>query len=604
MIKINIWNYIKSFKFQSLLIKNFVLIFLCISIPVIIITFSVKNKYNDAVIQEIETANYNSVLRMQETVDRAMQEATRLTAHISISNGYNIFFDSDENYANYDNSIAIIHERTSGYINIYDYISSIYLHSMKLNKTLYGNIDYLIGEVGIDDTTIVDENWYEEDINNPQLINRYFSWQENREGENHRNYVTVVHYVRKKRTEILGSVTVNLKASYLAKMTNMPFVENDMSTLVIDNNTRQVIISQNSDDFLKDVKDIEIFSEIKYKDFEGSDIVTIDKIEYIVTVVDSKYLDWTYLAMLPLTSYSNDVNKINTYVKRNLLLSFILSLILSYMLTLKTYAPVRTIMRIIENPRLWDSKKKKNENEVKYISNNIFQIILSNETLEYELRNKISLLDKAQNKALQSQMNPHFLYNTLEAINWTTIDLTNGQNDASDMITQLSDMLRYSLDGEQFASLEDEVECCKTYIEIMKTRYKDKIEAEWLIQEDIKACKIMKLTLQPIIENAIYHGIKPKRMKGVIHISCELHSETLMIIVTDNGVGMSKDEVTKINSKINNKYLLKKEGIGMYNVNQRLKILYGDVYGIKVVSERDKGTSVIIKLPVDNLANK
>lgn len=359
MIKINIWNYIKSFKFQSLLIKNFILIFLCTSLPVIIITFSVKNKYNDAVIQEIETANYNSVLRMQETVDRAMQEATRLTAHISISNGYNIFFDSDDNYANYDNSIAIIHERTSGYINIYDYISSIYLHSMKLDKALYGNIDYLIGEVGMNDTTIVDENWYEEDIKNPQLINRYFSWQENREGENHRNYVTVVHYVRKKRTEILGSVTVNLKASYLAKMTNMPFVENDMSTLVIDNNTRQVIISQNSDDFLKDVKDIDIFSEIKYKDFEGSDIVTIDKIEYIVTVVDSKYLDWTYLAMLPLTSYSNDVNKINTYVKRNLLLSFILSLILSYMLTLKTYAPVRTIMRIIENPRLWDSKKKK-----------------------------------------------------------------------------------------------------------------------------------------------------------------------------------------------------------------------------------------------------
>lgn len=219
------------------------------------------------------------------------------------------------------------------------------------------------------------------------------------------------------------------------------------------------------------------------------------------------------------------------------------------------------------------------------------------------MRNKISLLDKAQNKALQSQMNPHFLYNTLEAINWTTIDLTNGQNDASDMITQLSNMLRYSLDGEQFASLEDEVECCKTYIEIMKTRYKDRIEAEWLIQEDIKACKIMKLTLQPIIENAIYHGIKPKRMKGVIRISCELHRETLMIIVTDNGVGMSKDEVTKINNKINNKYLLKKEGIGMYNVNQRLKILYGDAYGIKVVSERNKGTSVTIKLPVDNLAN-
>lgn len=597
----NIWNYIKSFKFQSLLIKNFILIFLCISIPVIIITFSVKKKYNDAVVQEIETANYNSVLRMQETVDRAMQEATRLTAHISISTGYNIFFDYDENYANYDNSIGIILERTSGYINIYDYISSIYLDSVRSGTTLYESIDNLTRKVGLDNTTIVDQNWYAADMSNPKLINRYFAWQENREGKNRRNYITVVHYVRKKRTEILGSVTINLKASYLAKMMNMPFAENDMSSMVIDNKSRKVIISQNSDHFLKEVNDIDVFNEIKYKDYEGSDIVTIDKKKYIVTVADSKYLDWTYLAILPLTSYSNDVNKINDYVKRNLLLSLMISLVLSYILTIKTYSPVRTIMRIIENPRLWDSKKKKNENEVKYISNNIFQIILSNETLEYELRNKISLLDKAQNKALQSQMNPHFLYNTLEAINWTTIDLTNGQNEASDMISELSNMLRYSLDGEQFASLEEEVDCCKIYIEIMKKRYKDKIETEWFIQNEVKECKIMKLTLQPIIENAIYHGIKPKRRKGIIRIRCEMHTEILKIIVTDNGVGMSKEEVTEINNKINNKYLLKKEGIGMYNVNQRLKILYGDEYGIEVISEKNIGTSVIIKLPLDHV---
>ncbi|WP_339362928.1 sensor histidine kinase [Vallitalea maricola] len=598
MKKKNMWKYIKSYKFQSILIKNFLLIFLIVFIPVIIITISVQSKYNSAVEDEIKTANYNAALKTQATIDRAMQDTTRLATHLSISSVYDLFFISNKTFADYYNIIDIINDRTTEYISLDDYIHSVYLQSDNLG-ILYDSIDNAIKEVGLENSTLQDEDWYAKDKADNNKINRYFAWRETRDSKVISNYVSVIHYVRKKRTKILGSVTINLKVNHLAKMADMIYSDNGVKTIVVDNESNKVIISKNTDDFLKDVSDIDIFNSIDFSKIDKSEILSVNNEQYIITNIKSQYGNWTYLSVLPLTSYSNDVNKIYDYVKNILIAYMIISLILSYLLTIKTYEPVSTVMRIIDNPQMWDREKHKNKNEVKYISDNIFKIIISNTELEEELRNKIILLDKAQNKALQSQMNPHFLFNTLEAINWTAIELLDGYNEASDMISNLSEVLRYSLDGEQFSSVKDEVKYCKIYINIMKKRYKNKLEVKWNIQEEVYDNRIMKLTLQPIIENAIYHGIKPKRDKGLIEISCNSMKDKLEITVDDDGVGMTKEEEIELNTKINDKYLLRNQGIGMYNVNQRIKLLYGDEYGLKVISTKGIGTSIIIILPYE-----
>ncbi|WP_273324540.1 sensor histidine kinase [Vallitalea guaymasensis] len=598
MKKKNMWKYIKSYKFQSILIKNFLLIFLIVFIPVIIITISVQSKYNNAVEDEIKTANYNAAIKTQATIDRAMQDTTRLATHLSISSVYDLFFISNKTFADYYNIIDIIYDRTREYISLDDYVHSVYLQSDSLG-ILYDSIDNAIKQVGLENSTLQEEDWYIKDKADNNKINRYFAWRETRDGQITGNYVSVIHYVRKKRTKILGSVTINLKVNHLAKMADMIYSENDVKTIVIDNETKKVIISKNTDDFLKNISDIDVFKSIDYSKIDKSEILSVDNEQYIITNVKSHYGNWTYLSVLPLTSYSNDVNRIYEYVKNILIAYMIISLILSYLLTMKTYEPVSTVMRIIDNPQMWDREKHRNKNEVKYISDNIFKIIISNTELEEELRNKITLLDKAQNKALQSQMNPHFLFNTLEAINWTAIELLDGYNEASDMISNLSEVLRYSLDGEQFSSVKDEVKYCKIYINIMKKRYKNKLEVKWNIQEEVYDNRIMKLTLQPIIENAIYHGIKPKRDKGLIEVTCNSMNDKLEITIKDDGVGMTKDEEIELNTKINDKYLLRNQGIGMYNVNQRIKLLYGDEYGIKVISSKGIGTSIIIDLPYE-----
>lgn len=594
----NMWKYIKSYKFQSILIKNFLLIFLIVCIPVTIITLAVRSKYNAVVVEEIKTANYNAALKTRETIDRVMEDSTRLATHLSISSVYDMFFITDKSYGDYYNIIDTISDRTGEYISIYDYIHSIYLESEGLG-ILYDSIDEAIEQTGIYNTTLSDSKWYLNDKQDNNVINRYFAWRETRDSEVTSNFLSVIHYVRKRRANILGSVTINLKVNYLAKMSDMLFSDLDVKTIVLDNKSNKVIISKDTDDFLKDLSEIEIFNSMDYSNIKKSDIITVNNEKYITTNVKSKYQDWTYLSVLPLTSYSKDVSKIYQLVKNILLIYMLISLVLSYFLTIKTYKPVSTIMRIIDNPNICDKNRNSNKNEIKYISDNIFKIILSNETLEDKLRNKIIQLDRAQNKALQSQMNPHFLFNTLEAINWTAIELFDGYNEASDMISNLSEMLRYSLDGEQFSFIRDEVKYCKVYINIMKKRYKNKLNVIWEIEDNIDDKKIMKLTLQPIIENAIYHGIKPKRDKGMITISCKSVDDKIVMRVSDDGVGMSEIEKTNLNFKINDKYLLRNKGIGLYNVNQRIKILFGDEYGIYVNSQKDVGTSITIILPYE-----
>ncbi len=599
------WKYLKSYKFHSIFIRNFIFIFLICSIPTALVTVTVQNKYNHAVVEEIKTANYNSALRTTEIVDRILKDSTLMATHLSISPVHNLYFVSDQSFVDYYNIEDAIIKRTSEVLSMYDYMHTVFYEPENLG-VLFGSVRETTETVGLGNTSLTNRDWYTLDREDPDTINRYFGWKETRYGRVPNDYIAVVHYVRKGRDQFLGSVTINLKVDTVATMAGIRHnPEDGLSVAVVDNSTGKVVLSRNGGDFLKNIEELSIFTMVDLNAPEVSEIQTIHDEKYIMTSIKSTYTDLTYLFAQPLTGYSNDVHSIYRYVKKVLILFIIMSLFMSFLLAMKTYEPVGTIMKIIENGKLKDrdNNSKSSTNEVSFISDNIFKIVTSHRGLEQELRQKMNLLDKAQNKALQAQMSPHFLHNTLEAINWTAIELANGPNEISQMVTYLSEVLDYSLDGEQFATFSDEVSFCKVYVELMKKRYKNRLDFFWDIPPGVESCHIIKLFLQPIIENAIYHGIKPKRSSGEIHIQAEVSPEdTLRVIVFDNGVGMNPHTLQTLQEKITSEYLLQKEGIGLYNVNQRIKILYGGDYGIEITSTEYIGTTVIVTIPYQQVA--
>ena len=195
-------------------------------------------------------------------------------------------------------------------------------------------------------------------------------------------------------------------------------------------------------------------------------------------------------------------------------------------------------------------------------------------------------------KMLQSQINPHFLYNTLDAIAWMCED---GKNeDAEEMVTALARLFRISISkGHELIPIEKEVEHAKSYLKIENYRYKNKFTYSFEVEESCLSYLCNKITLQPIIENAIYHGVKQMIDEGEIWIRIFEDGEDIIFQVEDNGIGMTEEQCREILHKEPGD----RTGIGIKNVNDRIKIYFGSNYGLNITSELDEGTCVTIRMP-------
>ena len=216
------------------------------------------------------------------------------------------------------------------------------------------------------------------------------------------------------------------------------------------------------------------------------------------------------------------------------------------------------------------------------------QDLMAQNIQEQEQKRKIEL------KALQSQINPHFLYNTLDSIIWMAEGKKN--EEVVLMTASLARLLRQSISIEnELVTIGQEVEYVRSYLTIQKMRYKDKLEFEINVDPRITHAKIIRLVLQPIVENAIYHGLKYKESKGMLKVHGYELGERIIIDITDDGVGMDEETLKHIYDK--HKVNYHSNGVGVYNVQQRLVLYYGKEYGIIYHSEKGKGTTATVVIP-------
>ena len=214
---------------------------------------------------------------------------------------------------------------------------------------------------------------------------------------------------------------------------------------------------------------------------------------------------------------------------------------------------------------------------------------------------------QAQYLALQNQINPHFLYNSLEGIRGEAI--TAGLNNVADIAEALGTFFRYTISNvENLVTLEDELANIENYYFIQQYRFGERlnlsIEYDCEDKDDVMKYRLPKLTLQPIVENAIFHGIEGKMGKGNVSIKIETTPKRLIVTVSDDGLGMKEERLRELNEKLNIQsfdYVKpdgeRKGGIAMINVNNRIKLLYGEQYGINIYSTENVGTDVEITLP-------
>ncbi len=202
-------------------------------------------------------------------------------------------------------------------------------------------------------------------------------------------------------------------------------------------------------------------------------------------------------------------------------------------------------------------------------------------------------LHRAELELLQAQINPHFLYNTLDSI--AILAESQREEDVVNMVTSLSTFFRNSLNrGEDIISLRAELIQAKSYLEIQQIRYSDILTYSISLPEEIQDVTVPKLILQPLIENALYHGIKNRRGRGVIQITGEKQNDDILLQVRDNGAGMTEEQLQRLQAGV---YEEHHSGLGLKNVHQRIRLYCGEPYGLSFESEPGAGTTVTIRLP-------
>lgn len=267
----------------------------------------------------------------------------------------------------------------------------------------------------------------------------------------------------------------------------------------------------------------------------------------------------------------------------------------------RIFQPIQLILREIEKNSLTLSQSSDQipeKNELHYILKSIQRSAHNTQTIESQLAERIRLLKQAQSVALQSQINPHFLNNTLETINWLAIDELGPENDISEMMEHLSAMFRMTLEDTGIViPIQTEMEHAWHYIQIQKIRYGDRFDLEWKISEQLYPYKTIRIVLQPLIENAIYHGIKRMQGKGKIIVGGKLENELVHLWVEDNGPGMTPEELERLKQNMNSEDIHASRHIGTANVNQRIRLYFGENYGVVVQSTLGQGCRFEVIFP-------
>ena len=318
----------------------------------------------------------------------------------------------------------------------------------------------------------------------------------------------------------------------------------------------------------------------------------------LVTVKTISYTGWKLISVVPMKSFSMGMTGMRNLVVLLVALTVLAVVILNQMVSARISKPLRRLNDSVKeweagnmNPDIYIGGSMEVEHLGKTLRSTVAQIrqLMDDIVVEQEEKRKSEL------DALQSQINPHFLYNTLDSIVW----MITGEryDDAVFMITQLASLFRISLSkGKTVIKIEDEIKHARNYMNIQKIRYKNSFEVDFQIEEDILDGCIVKLVLQPLLENAIYYGMEFMDGEGEIHVRGYRKDKDVYLEVEDNGLGMPEEEAAEL---LNGKERPHKHGsgVGLVNVHSRLKLRFGEAYGLVIHSCPDEGMMVQIHIP-------
>lgn len=408
--------------------------------------------------------------------------------------------------------------------------------------------------------------------------------------------------VRNESGTVVGVLLVNTKVDYFRDITDHMNITDHQRILITSGDKT---IFDTSEGNIGEKVD-ESISSIDWDQSERIKIVHIDGEKMLATSVLSEYSGWRLTSLVPLNELMSGLKEAQRQILIFTISFIFLTIGLLFGVSLSIVRPIKrleAIMRLAENGKFDIQVQVQGRDEIGSLSKSFNAMINHINRLVNEVYIEKINQSQFELQMLQMQINPHLLYNTLESISMMAI--INDDDTTSDMAANLGAILRYGIsDYNKEVSLSEEIQNLQKYIALQEVRFKSLYTIKIEVDPNLFSLRMIKLILQPIVENAVYHGMSHKRGGGEIIITAyPVGKDTVEFQITDNGEGMTEEQVQKLNEYIQGKNELYKS-IGLRNVNKRIKLKYGKEYGVIFTSEKGKGTVVYVTIRKDLFAPK
>ncbi|WP_176461798.1 sensor histidine kinase [Anaeromicrobium sediminis] len=330
---------------------------------------------------------------------------------------------------------------------------------------------------------------------------------------------------------------------------------------------------------------------------EGYFVDTVGGKKHLITFVTSKLTNYKIVSLIDQNEIISEIKDIKSHAISVMGICMIVSVIIGFIFSLNIYEPIKKLKYSMEEVGKGDFNIKiieKREDEFGILNKGFNQMVMKVNNLFNEVYVQKLLKKEAELQALQSQVAPHFMYNTLNSIRCVAI--LQESKTVAEMLGALIELLQLSAGNKMdFITLDEEIKQVKNYILLQKFRYRDLFQVRYEIDKSILMCKVPKLILQPLVDNSIRYGINLRRGDGIIKIRVIKDEKDILLEVEDNGVGMTVDEIKEI---IRGKKEQKVGGTGINNINKRIKLYFGDCYELTMRNREEGGLIVRMRIPM------
>lgn len=565
---------------------------------VIAVSFTVISVIGILVIGMIYYSTYTRTSQQQTIEDNTQlvsQVELNLTNYlrnmmrISDSLYYNIIKDTDFADGSIDKEMTLLYEANK------DNLVSI---------ACFENNGKLVAATPVntlkDHADVTKQNWFERAYIKPENLHFSSSHVQNLFVDSNNRYYWVISLSRgieitRDGNTVGGILVVDMNFSGIehlfAKVNS-----GDMGYMYLMDQEGEIIYHPQQNLIYSDLQEENNLAVMEYED--GTHMETFQGQERIVIVKTVGYTGWKIVSVIPKEDLHQNWNRINTVWITVLAIGILMLIVINQYMSVAVTSPLHKLEKSVQQLELRypDRIYVGGPDEIRNLGRTIRSMVGQMQKLMDDIVKEQEEKRKNELDALQSQINPHFLYNTLDSIVWMVE--SERYEEVIPMVTALANLFRISLSqGKNIITIEEEFQHAQNYSNIQKVRFKNKFQVNFLLDEKIKQCSVIKLVIQPLLENAMYYGMETMDGDGEILVNGYEKNGEIYIEVVDNGIGMAPEQVERL--LVGEPYKRKRgSGIGLRNVDQRIKLYFGEEYGLLIKSEPDVGTKITIHLPM------